>query len=40
MKKLLYILALTAVICTSVFSCTEEVVKPRSGGATGQAVKE
>jgi len=39
MKKLLYIVALLVVASYVLFSCTEEVVKPKVNG-TGSGVKE
>jgi hypothetical protein len=29
MKKLFYIVALTVIACASLWSCTEEVIKPK-----------
>jgi len=40
MKKLLYILALFVVICASLSSCTEEVVKPKADQGGGAGFKE
>lgn len=39
MKKLLYILAFALVASMSLFSCTEEVVKPKDQ-STGVSIKE
>jgi len=41
MKKLFYILALTLVVCFSLSSCTEEVVKPKdTSNGGGVPIKE
>lgn len=42
MKKLLYILVLAVVVCSSLYSCTEEVVKPKDNGAvaSGGGIKD
>jgi len=40
MKKLFYILALTLVVSISLYSCTEEVVKPMDVKNNGSPVRE